>query len=125
VKSGIVATIERGLESPEIKKITTEVHLNRKNEAGKAEITVIKIKSCHLAFPKFPRLLSLADGTNTTIALPMSASDVLFVNSCNAANNTTAVNVQIRVVISEAKIAVYASGKCPVAIAISRGRIEI
>ena len=105
-QSGITATIASGLDSPETRKITIEVHLNLKKKSGQAEMTVVKMKSCHLAFPKFPILLSLADGTNATIALPSSASDVLFVRTRTTANTTAAVEAHINVVINDAKIAV-------------------
>ena len=70
-------------------------------------------------------LLSLAAGTKTTIALPRNARIGLFVNWRSTANNTTAVRDQIKVVISDARIAVCAIGNGLVEIAISRGRMEM
>jgi hypothetical protein len=125
VKSGTMATIANGLDSPETIKTVIEAFLNLTKNFGQTEITEVRIKSCHLALPKFPILLSLADGTNTTIALPSSASSELFVRMRSTANTVTPVRTQIKVVMSDAKIAVYASENGAVEIASSRGSIEM
>ena len=70
-------------------------------------------------------LLSLADGTSTTIALHRSARKDLCVDWRTNTNMDTAVMDQINVVISEARTAVCARGNGVVEIAINRGRTEM